>query len=111
MIATQSKYMVVGNGRIPTLESLPDIPDAKVDYISVILPEWFRTYNGKRIIKIYGTQLYNLESPVGAIDYTFNTEIPLEATLHCNIARESNTGCLVEPFVGVPEKEPDKGDH
>jgi hypothetical protein len=103
MIASQSKYMVVGNGRIPSLDTLRDIPSTKIDHISIILPEWFRTYTGKKIIKVYGTQLYSVLLPaVDGVQYQFDTDIPLEATLHSNIARESNTGILIEPYPDVP---------
>jgi hypothetical protein len=95
--------MIVGNGRIPSYDTLGDIPNTKINSISIILPEWFRTYTGKKIIKIYGTQLYSLITPIGTSEYHFDTEIPLEATLHSNIARESNTGILIEPFPGIPE--------
>jgi hypothetical protein len=72
--------MVVGNGRIPPHDALPTLPDSKQDYISILLPDWFRVYKGKRIIKIYGTQLYQVYSDDRVHDYNYDAETPLEAT-------------------------------
>jgi hypothetical protein len=103
MIPVQSKYMVVGNGRIPDPKSIYLIPDTKVEEIKIVLPEWFRGYNGRKFIKIYGTQLICIagtnENQQG---YYFDFDTPLEATIHSNIARESNSGTLLEPVQNVP---------
>jgi hypothetical protein len=115
MIASQNKYMIVRNRRIPTYDSLHLIErNVKVDSISVTLPEWFRTYGGKKIIKIYGTQVYQLNAAKILLDYEFEPNLALELTLHSNVAKDNYTGTLLEPYPLVPEvwdthnKSPDK---
>jgi hypothetical protein len=104
MIASQLKYVIVGNRRVPDPKSIYIIPNVKEDEIRVILPEWFRGYIGRRFVRIYGTQLICIagtnENEEG---YYFDYNILVEATLHSNIARYSNTGTLIEPFEYVPE--------
>jgi hypothetical protein len=95
--------MVVGNGRIPTYETLNQIPNTKVSTIEVTLPEWFRTSQGKKFIKIYGTQLYCIVQDTDNEKYKYDVDTPLEATIHCNLARDANTRTLAEPYVNVPE--------
>jgi hypothetical protein len=102
MIASQTKYMVIGNGRIPKYEMLDTLPNTKVETITARIPEWFRTYKGKKIIKIYGTQLYQILGNETFGEYQFDTTTPLEATIHSNIARDHNTGVLKEPFEDLP---------
>jgi hypothetical protein len=104
MIPTQNKYMVVGNGRVPTYSALQSLPNKNVDHISVELPDWFRNYNGRKYIKVYGTQVYFLRLQSGDDDdkYTFDQIVPLEATLHSDIAKDTNTGIIVDPLPNLP---------
>jgi hypothetical protein len=104
MIASQNKYMVVGNGRVPTYAALQTIPSRTVDHISVVLPEWFRNYSGKKYIKVYGTQVYflKLETKIEDNKYTFDQLVPLEATLHSDIAKNTNTGSIIDPIPDLP---------
>jgi hypothetical protein len=95
--------MVVGNGRIPPHGALSTLPDSKQDYISILLPDWFRVYKGKRIIKIYGTQLYQVYSDDRIHDYNYDAEMPMEATLHSNVVGNNNTGTLVDPSPELPD--------
>jgi hypothetical protein len=104
MIATQNKYMIVGNGRIPVFNMLFDIENVKKDYIEIQLPDWFRSYKGKKIIKIYGTQLYQIfGNKTTQGDYQFDNETPLESTLHSNIVGSTNTGILIDPYPNLPD--------
>jgi hypothetical protein len=109
MIATQSKYMVVGNGRIPKFEMLRNLPNTKIETITAQIPEWFRTYNGRKIIKIYGTQLYQIYGNYNFQDYQFDSSTPLEATIHSNITKDGNTGLIIEPLENLPPAERDPG--
>jgi hypothetical protein len=102
MIASQNKYMVVGNRRIPPFKSLSTLPDRKQDFISIQLPDWCRNFNGTRIIKVYGTQVFFIKANYTSTDYEFDGSMPLEATLHSNIAENSNAGVLVDPSPDLP---------
>jgi hypothetical protein len=95
--------MVVGNGRISVYETLNLIPDVKIDSISIVLPVWFRTYNGKKFIKIYGTQLNSIVQDTDNDTYKYDVDTPLETTIQCNLARDVNTGILIEPFNDILE--------
>jgi hypothetical protein len=69
-----------------------------------LLPDWFRVYNGKKIIKIYGTQLYHVYANFESINYDYDVETPLAATLHSNVVGNNNTGTLVDPNPDLPDQ-------
>jgi hypothetical protein len=97
MIANQSKYMIIGNSRIPNREEIATSPNVKIYSVKSELPVWFRTYNGRRIIKVYGTTLYQMLSDVsGQNMYVYDQDTPLQATIHSNIALYSNTGRIID---------------
>jgi hypothetical protein len=68
----------------------------------------------RKSLKIYGTQVYQLNAAKILLDYEFEPNLALELTLHSNVAKDNNTGTLLEPYPLVPEvwethnKSPDK---
>jgi hypothetical protein len=90
--------MIIGNPRIPNRDEIVASPNCKIYSVKSELPSWFRTYRGKRIIKVYGTTLYEMLTDINSTPdkYVYDADTPLQATIHSNVAISSNTGRIID---------------